>query len=125
MSTSCGACDELVPAINAIHATYTKQAAVLVLVRDEPQDVERWTRIRGVRAPVISAPEAFEQFSIGGTPYAFALDEERVVAARGGVNHLEHLEALLRTCQVARESTEATQELFLLAESPGGEANEF
>jgi hypothetical protein len=124
MSTNCGACDELVPAINAIHATYRKQAAVLVVVRDEPQDVEHWRRIRGVKAPVMSAPEAFEQYSIGGTPYAFALNQEHLVAARGGVNHLEQLEALLRTCEAAQESTEAIQEISLRAGSSGGESNE-
>lgn len=99
VSSSCGACDDIVPALNGIARSYADSVSVLALGRESPSELEQWKRTRRLKIPAVSAPEAFSEYGIHGTPYVFILDRDGLVAARGGVNHVEHLEALLRRCE--------------------------
>lgn len=110
VSTSCGACDELVPALNAVHRDYADRAAVVVVAQEADTQVQQWKRGQHLRTPTISSDDAFAKYSVRGTPYAFVLDSDNRVAARGGVNHIEHLEALLRECGLGRHRQSPTLE---------------
>src|SRR6266542_1070177 len=96
VSTSCGTCDALVPALNAVARSYSARIVPLVVAREDAGELTRWAKMNRLKVPTLSAPEAFERYGVDGTPYAFVLDEKDRVAARGGVNHLEHLESLIR-----------------------------
>ncbi len=112
LSTSCSACDDLVPSLNAVSSTYSTHAKVVAVVRESDSKIEHWRRSRHLKVPVVSSTEAFSRYSISGTPYAFVLDEERLVAARGGVNHIDHLESLLRHCVASTDDSDTSgQEL--------------
>jgi hypothetical protein len=52
-----------------------------------------------------------EAYGVEGTPYAFVIDKRGDVAARGGVNHIEHLEALIRQCHIQSGSDEEHVEI--------------
>lgn len=104
LSTTCGDCAYLVPALNAAASSYSSRVQVLALGRESSVEVHRWAAKQRLRVASISSPDAFEAFGIDGTPYAFVLDSEGWVVGRGGVNHIEHLESLLRTCCSSQES---------------------
>ncbi|HEV2756497.1 MAG TPA: hypothetical protein VG318_12070 [Actinomycetota bacterium] len=115
LSTRCGACDDLVPALNAISSSY-ENVDVVALVRDDEDDVRRWKAGARLKPGPVTAPAAFEEYGVDGTPYAFVVDADALVAGRGGVNHIEHLEALLRSCRPRRvdevQEDESTRELI-------------
>lgn len=119
LSTACGTCDALVPALNEIDSAYRRQAEVVVLTREQGPDVERWKRRHGLKVPVIPAAKAFSEYSVTNTPYVFIVDSDGYVAARGGVNHIEHLEALLRQCGAAKAADLDSSDLAL--QHVGGE----
>ena len=103
ISTGCGACDALVPSMNLIQSSYSSHFKVFGVGREAPDVLGKWAAKRGAKAPIVTSPNAFELYEIQGTPYAFAVDALGRVQARGGVNHTEQLESLLREC-AARDS---------------------
>jgi len=98
VSTTCGTCDALVPAVNAVAKAYESRLSCLVLAREDAKSLRTWSRKTGLTVSSRSLPDAFRSYSVEGTPYAFAIDASGRIAARGGVNHLEQLESLLRKC---------------------------
>jgi thiol-disulfide isomerase/thioredoxin len=102
MSTSCGTCDAIVPALNAVARDYARRLNLNVLLADGQEAVRDWRLARGLRPTTTSASEAFSSYEIEGTPYAFVIASDGRVAARGGINNIEHIEELLRRCEVTR-----------------------
>lgn len=100
IGTRCGTCEALAPALNAVADSYSSRLSVVIVAEDSPDEVVRWSVQHRLKPPAISEPEAFKAYGIEGTPYAFVLDADRRVAARGGANHIEHIEDLIRRCTV-------------------------
>lgn len=107
LSTSCGTCDALVPALDAIDASYRDTIQVVAVAKESETELRAWRPGARARIPILTSPEAFKRFQVDGTPYAFVIDAKGTVAARGGVNHIEHLEALLAQCPGTEESDQA------------------
>lgn len=104
MSPQCGTCEAVVPALNSLSRTFAEELWVAAIGRVSRSEFSDWARDKGLNTPAISSLEGWEAFGIDGTPYAFVLDGLGHVIGRGGVNHLEHLETLLRRCGLsARE----------------------
>jgi methylamine dehydrogenase accessory protein MauD len=104
LSTECGTRDALVPAVNSVSRAYSDILDVVSVFSSPKEEVRTWVRDRGLKVPHVRAPEASEAFAIGGTPYAFVVDKRAEIAARGGVNHIEHLESLIRQCHIMSSS---------------------
>ncbi len=100
MSVGCGTCEVLAPALNAISKSYRDRIAVAAVAREDSESLGVWSRRLGLRVALASAPAAFESFEVDGTPYAFVIDQQLKVVAKGGVNHVEDLETLLARCGV-------------------------
>jgi methylamine dehydrogenase accessory protein MauD len=114
VSTDCGTCDAIVPALNALASSYREQASILVIASAKEPTLMDWVRTRRLHVPAISAPAAMNAYEIEGTPYVFVIDVKGQVAARGGVNHIEHLEDLLRRCTLRPTNDVPSEELIAL-----------
>jgi methylamine dehydrogenase accessory protein MauD len=97
-SPSCGPCKTLVPELNAFAAEKAGELRVLFLSYGDAEDTRRFAQELDVRVPVaVYADERLaEQYKVRVTPFAFLLDSEGVVRAKGLANNRQHLDLLLR-----------------------------
>lgn len=98
VSTGCGTCEALAPALTAVAESYRDRISVTVIGREPLELLMRWQRQHGLKAPVVSEPGAFDAYGIDGLPYGYVIDADDHIVNRGGVNHIEHVEALLAPC---------------------------
>jgi thiol-disulfide isomerase/thioredoxin len=108
VTTECGACRGIVPAANEIAHRY-KELEVVLAVDSAQTAVSRWTDAAGVRTRIASTPGILKKLGIPGTPYACMLDDSFRVLKAGGVNHLDHLEALIHSCAPDLDANESNQ----------------
>jgi len=90
----------LIPSINAVASSYAGSLVTFAVGREDESVLRAWAHKHRLRVPFLSAEAAFDEYKVDGTPYVFVIDKDGRVAARGGVNHMEHLESLLRSCSV-------------------------
>jgi methylamine dehydrogenase accessory protein MauD len=98
LSPSCGTCSALVPAVNAVARGYASTLRVMAVLDASEPEVSQWTHVHRLRTESLASPEAYEALGIQGTPYAFVISNTGRVQGRGTVNHIEHIESLLRRC---------------------------
>jgi len=107
-STACAPCRGLIPDLNAFARERAAELQVLYLSRGEPEETRRFIEELDVRVPVAVHPDMAlpDQYKARVTPFAFVIDGEGIVRAKGLANNRDHLEALLR---VANESERAAR----------------
>lgn len=123
VSTTCSDCAALAHPLNAVAASYS-QVSVVTVSADDESELAAWAQRNRLRVAVVSAPDAVEAYEIGGTPYAFVVSPDGTIRARGGVNHIEHVEALLRQCQIPPDDPQGPQAAQLELASVKGEPHE-
>ena len=98
-SPGCGPCRQLVPDLNRFAQERREELRVLFLSRGEAEEARRFASDLGVRVPVATHPddELLDIYRARVTPFAFLIDGEGVIRAKGLANNREHLELLLRT----------------------------
>lgn len=104
----CGACEELIPAVRAVHRSLRPHARLLVISRGD--DIATADYRRSLKdVPVIAAPDLSTLYGISTTPFVIQVSEGGQVVAKGVVNTLEQLEGLLDSSHVelGPESSEA------------------
>jgi methylamine dehydrogenase accessory protein MauD len=117
VSTSCGSCDAIVPGLNAVARDYRDTVRVQAITRESVQASVAWADSAHLRIPITSSVEAFEAYQIDGTPYSFVVDRAGRVRGRGGINHIEHIESLVRTC-LSDDQVSNPDEIVLVAPAP-------
>jgi methylamine dehydrogenase accessory protein MauD len=100
VSATCDTCVQLIPAIRTL--SRHSAAHVIVLSLDSTTSYE--SALPGL--PMVSAGALARAHRIRNTPYAIAVDEHGIVAGKGIVNNLEHLEDMERALE--RPTKEAT-----------------
>ena len=100
-STSCAPCRGLVPDLNELARTREADLSALFLIRGELAEVRRFVDELDVQVPVAlhSDEELPEKYKARVTPFAFVIDGEGIVRAKGLANNREHLDMLLRMAQ--------------------------
>lgn len=96
-SPSCGPCRALVPDLNAFAQERRGQLRVVFLSRGNQEAARRFARETDARVPVAVHPDEAlaDRYRVRVTPFAFLLDGEGVIRAKGLANNREHLELLL------------------------------
>jgi len=93
VSPTCSACSQVLPSIKAVRRAEGKKTAI-VIVSNRPSDKNAdYQRLAG--APLMVSEELSTKFAITATPYAVVVDKQGIVRAKGIVNQIEHIEALL------------------------------
>lgn len=97
-SPSCTPCKGLLPDLQAFAAEKQDELRVLFLSRGEIEESRRFAQELDVRVPVAVHPDESlpEQYKVRVTPFAFLIDREGVVRAKGLANNRAHLDMLIQ-----------------------------
>jgi methylamine dehydrogenase accessory protein MauD len=102
VSPTCSACPQVLPSVKAVRRAEGKKTAI-VIVSNRPSDKNAdYQQIAG--APLMVSEELSTKFAITATPYAVVVDEQGIVRAKGIVNQIEHIEALLGQLDVGSDA---------------------
>ena len=98
-SPNCGPCKGLIPDLNVFSNERREELHVLFLSHGEADATERFAREHGIQVPVASFPDdgLANAYKARVTPFAFFIDSEGVIQAKGLANNREHLEMLVRS----------------------------
>jgi methylamine dehydrogenase accessory protein MauD len=100
-STNCAPCRGLIPDLNELARTRDADLSALFLIRGELAEAQRFVDELEVRVPVAlhNDEELPEKYKARVTPFAFLIDGEGIVRAKGLANNREHLDMLLRMAE--------------------------
>jgi methylamine dehydrogenase accessory protein MauD len=95
MQIGCGPCERIVPALNRLHQDSGYR--VLVVNNGDPARVREWAETVRARFPVLiqERHEISRRYQVFATPFAFLLNEDRVVVSKGFVTRKPHLDFVL------------------------------
>lgn len=99
LQTTCGPCRELIPHLNEIAHGYRGQVEVLAICQGSNEGAcAEFAHQHKLRTKLLADPNNFvgANYYVKSTPLAYLIDENGIVLIRGVVNHLSHLEALLK-----------------------------
>lgn len=97
-SASCGPCRTLIPELNVFARERSEELRVLFLCRGDLDEARRFAEEFDVEVPVAAHPDEAlpTQYQARVTPFAFLVDGEGVIQAKGLANNREHLEMHVR-----------------------------
>jgi methylamine dehydrogenase accessory protein MauD len=98
----CGPCSAVVPALNSLQRKGDIQ--VLVISNGEQEENRVWGEKHKVEFPVLLQDERrlSRRYEVFATPFAFLVDEQGQIAAKGIINNARHIEFLLGSARVGR-----------------------
>jgi methylamine dehydrogenase accessory protein MauD len=94
MQIGCGPCERIIPALNSLRG---KDLEVVAVNCGAPEAVRKWAESVGAEFPVLIQKdhEISRRYQVFATPFAFLLNEERVVASKGFLTRKRHLDFVL------------------------------
>ncbi len=97
-SPNCAPCRTLAPDLNVFARERQEELRVLFLSRGEADDARGFASKNDLQVPVATHPDDDlpSKYRARVTPFAFLIDGEGVIRAKGLANNREHLEMLLR-----------------------------
>lgn len=100
VSPGCRPCQRLAPAIRTVARAEATRLDIVIASGHGEDGVRRFVRANGLdELPVVVSPDVPIAFGDPVTPFAFAIDSSGIIAAKGVINHLEHLESLAEAAQ--------------------------
>jgi len=95
----CGPCSRVMPALNALERKGETQ--VVAVCEGDPEETAAWVEEHAATFPVLRQErrEVSRRYEVLATPFAFLIDEEGVVAAKGIVNDDQHVRFLLESAR--------------------------
>lgn len=96
-SSNCTPCKNLIPHLNVFAAERDADLRVLFLSRGDVEDARRFAGEHDIRVPVAAHPDDSlpDTYQARVTPFAFLIDGEGTILAKGLANTREHLDMLL------------------------------
>jgi len=111
VQSGCGPCSEIVPELNRLQRRGAVQ--VLAIINAAPHAAWEWAAHVRAEFPVLVQDQlaVSKRYEVFATPFAFLIDEEGVVAARGIITAPQHVRFLLddASSQAAGRRHEAPQ----------------
>ena len=97
LSTTCSACADLIPHIEAVARDHRKEVEALIVCRGTVAECQDFAARHKVQQPLLADPtnEIAQRYEVGVTPFTFLIDADGTVLIRGVANSWAHLEALL------------------------------
>ena len=104
-SPTCGPCRALIPDLHQFAAERAAEIDVLFLSHGTTDDARRLAQELEIHVPVASHPDESlaEKYKARVTPFAFLIDGEGVVRAKGLANNHAHLEMLVQMAQGGKQ----------------------
>jgi len=96
-SANCAPCKSLMPDLNVFADEMQDELRVLFLSRGEAEPARRFVGETNAQVPVAVHPDESlpEEYKARVTPFAFLIDAEGVIQAKGLANNRSHLDMLL------------------------------
>lgn len=96
-STTCAPCRTLIPDLNVLAREQRDNLRALFLCRGSVEDARRFARELNVQVPVAVHPDEQlpNKYQTRVTPFAFLIDADGVIRAKGLANNRSHLDMLL------------------------------
>ena len=122
-SPDCTPCRQLIPDLNAFAQERPQELRVLFLSRGEVEDARRFADEHSVQVQVAAFPDDSlpDQYRARVSPFAFRIDVEGVIRAKGLTNNREHLELLLRMGKTSETAEAAGRNGAAASERPVAE----
>lgn len=97
-SANCTPCRGLIPDLNVFAGERQDELRVLFLSRGNVEEARRFMQEMDAHVPVAVHPDSAlaDSYQARVTPFAFLLDGEGIIRAKGLANNREHLDLLLR-----------------------------
>lgn len=97
-SPDCTPCRRLIPDLNVFARERAAEVSVLFLSRGGVEESRRFVSEHDVQVPVATFPDEglADKYKARVTPFAFLIDGEGVIQAKGLANNREHLDMLVR-----------------------------
>lgn len=104
-SADCAPCRNLIPDLHRFADEHHEELRVLFLCRGTTDEAHRFAEEMEMRVAVAAHPDEQlpEKYKARVTPFAFLVDSEGLIAAKGLSNNQEHLEMLLRSPQDGKQ----------------------
>jgi methylamine dehydrogenase accessory protein MauD len=104
-SPSCAPCRGLIPDLNAFARERRGELNVLFLSRGDVEENRRFAAELDVRVPlaILSDGALADRYKARVTPFAFVIDADGIVRAKGLANNRDHLETLARMAKDERD----------------------
>jgi methylamine dehydrogenase accessory protein MauD len=121
----CGPCHDIVPELNKFADQY-REIQVIAVNHATPDEAREFVAETEARFPVLIQEDwaVSKRYEVFATPFAFLLDERRIVAAKGIITQRHHLGYLLSSA-VFNENSPANEDSHdLAATEEGGELGE-
>ena len=101
-SPNCAPCRTLIPDLNVFAHERREELRVLFLSRGVLEETRRFVTEAGAQVQVATHPddELSDAYKARVTPFAFLIDGEGIIRAKGLANNREHLDLLLRAASV-------------------------
>lgn len=98
-SVNCAPCRNLVPDLHRFAAERREELGVLFLCRGTAEGARGFASELAIQIPFASHPDEAlpEKYKARVTPFAFIVDGEGVIKAKGLANNYQHLETLVRS----------------------------
>jgi methylamine dehydrogenase accessory protein MauD len=95
----CGPCHDIAPELNRLHQTGEQQ--VLVVNNGEQDATGEWAAEIRARFPVVTQQDrsVSKEYQVLATPYAFVVDEQGVIAAKGVAGSPQYLRYILEAAR--------------------------
>ena len=108
-SASCAPCRTLIPDLNAFARERAAELQALFLCRGSEDEAQRFARELDVQVSLAAHPDEKlpDAYKARVTPFAFLIDAEGIVRAKGLANNREHLEMLVE--MAAKEAGPASK----------------
>lgn len=103
-SPTCAPCKALIPDLNVFSAERRAELAVLFLSHGDADATRRMADEHRIAVPVAHHPDdrIANAYQARVTPFAFLIDGDGVIRAKGLANNREHLEMLVRNAKDAK-----------------------
>ena len=97
-SPTCVPCRALIPDLNVLASERREELRVLFLSQGRVDDTRRFASEAAVQVPVAAHPDDDlpGKYKARVTPFAFLIDGEGIIRAKGLANNRDHLDLLLR-----------------------------
>jgi methylamine dehydrogenase accessory protein MauD len=115
-STSCAPCRGLVPDLNVFAKQHAGDIDALFAIRGTANEAQRFVDELELQVPVgvFNDEELPEKYKARVTPFAFLIDGEGVVRAKGLSNNMSHLDMLLKAAEDGSKGRRGTNGRIVL-----------
>jgi methylamine dehydrogenase accessory protein MauD len=105
--SSCSPCKAVVPELNRLKRGDTQ---VLIVNNGDPEETRKWSAQVGTRFPVLAQDKfsVSKKYEVFATPFAFLIDERRIIASKGIINNRQHIRYVLSGKRLSEPDALAT-----------------